>query len=117
MAAITLSQMDGNLDELSTWQLMAESGEMPEEALKHCATLPFIEYEVSGLLDFEGLEEAKKLLTSPKKRRLEAGVDPMLSKQGPSIEQRRQNNKRRIERMPDMRDGVKTRSYQDEGDG
>ena len=97
----------GNFNDLSTWQLMAESGEMPEEALKQCSMLPFMEYEVSGLLDFEGLEEAKKLLISPKKRRLEAGLDPMLSKQGPSVEQRRKKNKRRIERISEMRDGVK----------
>ena len=110
------SQMDGSynvdpygcrLNELETWNLMAESGEMPDEALTHCATLPSIEYEVSGLLDFEGLEEAKKLLMSPKKRRLEAGLDPMLSKQGPSVEQRRKKNKRRIERISEMNDGVK----------
>ena len=96
----------GSLDELDTWKRMAKSGEMPEEALEQCAPLPFIEYEVSGLLDFEGLEEAKKLLISPKKRRLEAGLDPMLSKQGPSVEQRRKKNKRRIERISEMRDGV-----------
>ena len=86
---------------------MATSGEMTDEALEQCAALPFMEYEVSGLLDFEGLEEANKLLISPKKRRLEAGVDPMMSKQGPSIEQRRQKNKRRIERMDEMMNGVK----------
>ena len=111
------SQMDGSynvepdggsLNELETWKRMAKSGEMSEEALEQCATLPFIEYDVSGLLEFEGLEEAKQLLISPKKRRLEAGLDPMLSKQGPSIEQRRQKDKRRIERMSDMRDGVNT---------
>ena len=110
------SQMDGSynvepdggsLNELETWKRMAKSGEMSEEALEQCATLPFMEYEVSGLLDFEGLEEAKKLLISPKKRRLEAGLDPMLSKQGPSVEQRRKKNKRRIERISEMNDGVK----------
>ena len=58
----------GNLMELETWKLMAETGEMTEEALRHCSIMPFMEYEVSGLLDFEGLEEAKKLLISPKKK-------------------------------------------------
>ena len=96
------SQMDGSynvepdggsLNELETWKRMAKSGEMSEEALEQCATLLFMEYEVNGLLDFEGLELAKKLLVSPKKRRLEAGLDPMLSKQGPSVEQRRQKRK------------------------
>ena len=62
---------------------------------------------MSGLLDFEGLEEAKKLLATPKKRRRAVGVGPMLSNQGPSIEQMRQKNKRRIERMDEMRNGVK----------
>ena len=42
----------GNLNELSTWQLMAESGDMTEEALRQCSLMPFMEYEVSGLLDF-----------------------------------------------------------------
>ena len=116
-AKLLESQMDGSynvepdggsLNELETWKCMAKSGDMTEEALEQCATLPFMEYEVSGLLDFEGLEEeAKKLLTSPKKRRLEAGLDPMLSKQGPSVEQRRKKNKRRVERISEMRDGVK----------
>ena len=31
----------------------------------------------------------------------------MLSKQGPSVEQRRRKNKRRIEKISEMRDGVK----------
>ena len=97
----------GSLQELSSWKLMAESGEMTEEAMRQCSLLPWMEYEVQGLLDFEGLEEAKKLLISPKKRRLEAGLDPMLSKQGPSVEQRRKKNKRRIERISEMNDGVK----------
>ena len=70
------SQMDGSynvepdggsLNELETWKRMAKSGEMTEEALEQCATLPLVGYDVSGLLDFEGLEEAKKLLISPKK--------------------------------------------------
>ena len=60
----------GNLNELSTWQLMAESGEMTEQALTQCSLLPFMEYEVSGLLDVEGLDEATQLLDSPKKMRL-----------------------------------------------
>ena len=97
----------GNLNELSTWQLMAEQGEMTEEALRQCSTLPFMEYEVSGLLDFEGLEEAKELLISPKKKRIEAGIDVMLSSQGLSFEQRRKNNKRRLERMEERKKGVK----------
>ena len=97
----------GSLNELETWKRMAKSGDMTEEALEQCAALPFMEYDVSGLLDFEGLEEAKKLLISPKKRRLEVGLDPMLIKQGPSIEQMRQKNNRRIERMDEMRNGVK----------
>ena len=37
----------GHLNELSTWQLMVESGEMTQEAMKECAMLPFMEYEVS----------------------------------------------------------------------
>ena len=57
--------------------------------------------------DFEGLEEAKKLLISPKKRRLEAGVDVMLTSQGPSTEQKRRKNKRRIERMDERKVGLK----------
>ena len=97
----------GKLNGLSTWQLMAESGEMTEEALRHCSRMPFMEYEVSGLLDFEGLEEAKELLISPKQRRIEAGLDPMLTSQGLSVEQRRQRNKRRCERMEVRRKGVK----------
>ena len=80
------------MSELRTWQLMAETGEMTEEALRKCSLMPFMEYEVSGLLDFEGLEEAKELLISPKKRRIEAGVDVMLSSQGLSTEQRRLKN-------------------------
>ena len=69
----------GSLQELSTWQLMAESGEMSEDALEQCSLLPWMEYEVQGMLDFEGLEEAKELLITPKKRRLEAGIDLMLT--------------------------------------
>ena len=59
-----------------------------------------------GALDFEGLEEANKILISPQTRRLAAGVDVMLISQGPSIEQMRQKDKRRIERMAEMRIGV-----------
>ena len=55
----------------------------------------------------EWRKEAKKLLATPKKRRRAVGVGPMLSNQGPSIEQMRQKNKRRIERMDEMRNGVK----------
>ena len=97
----------GNLNELNTWKLMAEQGEMPEEALRQCSVLPFIEYEMSGLLDFEGLEEAKALLVSPKKRRIEAGLDVMLTSQGLSHEQKRRRGQRRIERMNAQRKGVK----------
>ena len=97
----------GNLNELSTWQLMAESGEMTEEALRQCSLMPFMEYEVSGLLDFEGLEEAKALLISPKKRRIAAGLDVMLTSQGLSHEQKRRRGQRRIERMNAQRKGVK----------
>ena len=77
------------------WNLMVKTGEMTEDAMRECSRMPFMEYEVSGMLDFEGLEEAKELLISPKKMRLAAGVTVMLSSQGPSIEQRRQKNKRR----------------------
>ena len=97
----------GNLNELSTWKLMAEQGEMTEEAMRQCSVLPFIEYEMSGLLDFEGLEEAKALLVSPKKRRIEAGLDVMLTSQGLSHEQKRRRGQRRIERMNAQRKGVK----------
>ena len=57
----------GNLNELSTWHLMAATGEMTEEALRQCSLLPFMEYEATGMLDFEGLEEATGTLISPKK--------------------------------------------------
>ena len=69
----------GALQELRTWKLMAESGEMSEAALRLCSELPWLEYEIQGALDFEGLEEANNLLISPKKKRLEAGIDPMLT--------------------------------------
>ena len=97
----------GNLNELNTWKLMAEQGEMTEEAMRQCSILPFVEYEMSGLLDFEGLEEAKALLVSPKKRRIEAGLDVMLTSQGLSDEQKRRRGQRRIERMNAQRKGVK----------
>ena len=97
----------GNLNELNTWKLMAKEGEMTEEAMRQCSVLPFIEYEMSGLLDFEGLEEAKALLVSPKKRRIEAGLDVMLTSQGLSNEQKRRRGQRRIERMNAQRKGVK----------
>ena len=66
-----------------------------------------MEYEVSGTLDFEGLEEAKKLLISPKQRRIEAGVDVMLTSQGLTPEQKRVKNCRRIQRMAEKKKGVK----------
>ena len=97
----------GNLNEFNTWKLMAEQGEMTEEALRQCNVLPFMEYEVSGLLDVEGLEEAKELLVSPKKRRIEAGLDVMLTSQGLSNEQKIRRGQRRIERMNAQRKGVK----------
>ena len=97
----------GNLNELNTWMLMAKEGEMTEEAMRACSVLPFMEYEMSGLLDFECLEEAKALLVSPKKRRIEAGLDVMLTSQGLSHEQKRRRGQRRIERMNAQRKGVK----------
>ena len=69
------------------------------------------------MLDFEGLEEAKKLLISPKQRRIEAGLDVMLSSQGLNVEQRRERNKRRSERMDETKKGVKRRSGEDEEAG
>ena len=63
----------GNLMELETWKLMAETGEMTEEALRYCSVMPCIEYEVDGMLDFEGLGEAKELLISPQQRRMRLG--------------------------------------------
>ena len=60
------------------------------------------------MLDFEGLEVAKELLISPKKRRIEAGVDPMLSNQGLNPEQRRLKTKMRIERIGDLKNGVRS---------
>ena len=78
------------LSELSTWQKMVEDGEMPEEALRHCSQLSFMEYEVSGTLDFDGLERAKELLISPKMRRKAAGIDEMLTRQGLNSEQKSQ---------------------------
>ena len=84
----------GNLNELSTWKLMVENGEMTELALRQCSTLPFMEYEVSGALDFEGLEQAKELLISPKKRRLAAGIDVMLTSQGLSTKEKSVNKTR-----------------------
>ena len=69
--------------------------------------MPFMEYELQNLDDFEGLQEAKELLISPKQRRIQAGIDPMLTSQGLNAEQRRQRNKRRCERMEERRKGVK----------
>ena len=104
----------GNLNELNTWKLMAEQGEMTEEAMRQCSVLPFMEYEIAGLLDFEGLETAKELLVSPKKRRIEAGVDVMLTSQCLSTDQMRRKNQRRIERMSEQKKGVKYTGGEDE---
>ena len=41
----------GSLQELSSWKLMAKSGEMTEEALRQCSLLPWMEYEVQGMMD------------------------------------------------------------------
>ena len=60
-----------------------------------------------GGLDFEGLEEARELLISPKQRRRDAGLDVMLTPQGPAIEKRRERNKRRIEWLQERKAGVK----------
>ena len=98
---------EGNLMELATWKLMAETGEMTEDAMKFASQMQFIEYEVQGMPTFEGLEEAKKLLASPKQRRIDAGIDPHLTRQGLSNEQRRQRNKRRWERIEERKKGVK----------
>ena len=57
----------GNLNEFSPWRLMVGSGEMTDEAFRQCSQMPFMEYGVSGLLGFEGLEEANEFLISPKK--------------------------------------------------
>ena len=93
------AEVTGSLQELSTWKLMAESGEMTEEAMRQCSMMPWMEYEVQGKLDFQGLEEARDLLRGPQARRLEAGIDKMLTSQGPSLEKRKARNLRRIERM------------------
>ena len=66
-----------------------------------------MEYEVNNMPDFEGLEEAKTLLFCPKRRRLEVGVDVMLTAQGLSTEQKRRKNKRRIERLSASKVGTK----------
>ena len=97
----------GSLDDLNTWELMAKTGEMTEDALRQCSQLPCMEYEVAGQLDFEGLEEAKELLISPQQRRIEAGIDVMLTSQGLSTAQRRVRNKRGIDRMAEQRQCVK----------
>ena len=97
----------GNLMELATWKLMAETGEMTEDAMRFASQMQFIEYEVQGMPDFEGFEEAKKLLTSPKQQRINAGIDPHLTRQGLTNEQRRQRNKRRCERIEERKIGVK----------
>ena len=103
----TYSVEPGDLNELSTWELMVQTGEMTDDAMRQCSRLPFMEYEVSGWLDFEGLEEAKELLMSPKQRRIQAGVDPMLSNQGLNPEQRRLKNKRRNDRIAGLKKGVR----------
>ncbi len=69
---------------------MVETGEMTEEAMKHASLMPWLEYEVAGMVDFEGLEEAKELLVSPKKRRRDAGIDVMLTSQTPTAERKQQ---------------------------
>ena len=74
--------------------MMAETGEMSEEALRCCSLMPFMEYELNNIPDFEGLEEAKELMISPKTKRLQAGLDVHLSSQGPSGAQRRARKKR-----------------------
>ena len=84
----------GSLLELNTWKMMAETGEMTEEALKSCSLMPWMEYELNNIPDFEGLEEAKELMISPKTKRLQAGLDVHLSSQGPSAAQRRARKKR-----------------------
>ena len=86
---------------------MAASGEMTEDALRECSLMPYMDYEVHGILDFEGLEEAKELLTSLKKRRREAGIDEMLTAQGPTPDKRRERNNRRILRLKDRSAGAK----------
>ena len=80
----------GDLNELTIWKMMAATGEMDEEALRHCSECPFMEYEVAGIPDFEGLREARQLLLSP------------------SAQQRRKKHKRRLERMGEMQEGVNT---------
>ena len=35
---------EGNLNELNTWKLMAEKGEMTENALRECSLMPFMEF-------------------------------------------------------------------------
>ena len=111
----------GSLSELSTWKAMAKTGEMSQEALRYASEIPCMEYELySQEWGFEGLEEAQKLLISPKQKRLQAGIDVMLSRQGLGPEQRRLKNKRRLERMSESKAGVtdslkKFRQMTDEG--
>ena len=85
---------EGSLQELSTWKLMVKKGEMTEEAMKELSLEPWLSYEVQGMLDSEALQEAKELMVSPKKRRLEAGIDPLLTQQGPTEQTRKKRRKR-----------------------
>ncbi len=85
---------------------MVETGEMSEAAMKEASMMPWMEYEVAGVVDFEGLEEAKEFLVTPKKRRLDAGIDVMLTSQAPTAEKKKQRAKRRVERLRERKAGV-----------
>ena len=85
---------EGSLQELSTWKLMVKEGEMTEEAMRELSLEPWLSYEVQGMLDSEALQQAKELMTGPRKRRLEAGIDPLLTQQGPTEQMRKKRRKR-----------------------
>ena len=96
----------GDLQTLTTWEHMVETGEMSRDALLEIREEPWLEYEVHGLLDFEGVGEAKELLVSAKKRRLEAGVDPMLTRQGPTERERKVRRQRVAQNMAEKEEKV-----------
>ena len=66
---------------LSTWQELLATGDLAQENLDEMMSEPWFALEVQEFEHFDGADEYKKLIRTPKELRKEAGVDENLTTQ------------------------------------
>ena len=89
---------EGEQRKLASWTEMADTGALSTEALEELQQCPYLEIAISDFAEFEGLEDYKELMKTPKMKRAEKGIDQGLTSQKADLSKKKSRKSARAMR-------------------